>query len=493
MLAALLIAMLVPGAAWSAPAAFAADANASQPVTHDVLVLIDVTTSMVSDEGGGPVWTSVSESLKDLVDHLAPGTNIALVPFDRGPDLRLAYPPMDGELLHPGVISGEIIDELRAHIAALPMDGQGTYIYESVEFALGQLARWRDGTPDVTRVQTLILYTDGDDNGPHAVAGVAGLAALVGQARAAGTPLSVVYHDVKSLLSAEDTRVLTAAGVQVASRDRMPSVAIETLVLPLGRLEPGTSVEAELRLTSAFSDAFGRRVEGTLSGPEGVSFSPLNSTLSPRMTVELSIGEGATLGAGSIRLRLHSADNDFSVAPIDYVTLTFDVVPTPAAIVISAPKAVPVAGSIQARAWRSPVAFAAALSLGVALLIGTRIRRWRAKALHSTFHRLLMRDGAAPISILDPEARLIALTAEDLKREQVLDESGLRSGPGTDLDLLRSHLHVDVRKGNLYVRPRDEPLFVGEERVAVAGRTLRTGEGFHAGRLWIRYDRYEVR
>ncbi|TAK74415.1 MAG: VWA domain-containing protein [Dehalococcoidia bacterium] len=466
-------------------------------MTHDVLVLIDVTTSMVSDEGSGPVWPAVSESLRDLVDHLAPGTNVALVPFDSGPDLQLAYPPADGESLHPGAIDGEFIDELRGHIATLPTDGQGTYIYESVEFALGQLARWRDETPAVTRVQTLVLYTDGKDTGPHAATGVAGLAALMGRATAAGAQLSVVYHDVKSLLSAEDTRLLATAGVQVASPDRRPLVAIDTLVLRLGRLEPGTSVKADVRLTSAFSDAFGRRVGWSLSGPEGVSLSALNSTLSPTMSVELAFGERARPGDGSFRLRLHAVDSDFSITPIDYVTFTFHMATVAVAVATTAPEPVAVAGSMLTHGWRSPVVFAAAfaavLGVGVALLIGALIRGRRANASHSTFHRLLMRDGVAPTSILDPEARLIALTAEDLEREQAPDEGGLRNGLGSDLDLLRSHIHVSVWKGNLYVRPRDEPLFIGTERVAAEGRALRTGECFRAGRLQVRYDRCVVR
>lgn len=503
-LPALLVAALLSLAGWSAPTAFGEEQAAPPPVTHDVLVLIDVTRSMLSDQGDGPVWPAVSASLIDLVERLAPGTNVALVPFDTGPDLRLAYPSAVDGSVGRAVIDHGVAEELRTHIAALPVDGRGTHIFESVEFALGQLRLWRDETPDITRVQTLVLYTDGEDTGPHAAGGAAALAALVAAAQEEGTPLAVIYHDVESLLSAEDVRVLEAAGVQVTSVTALPLVALETAVIDLGRLEAGTSVALELRLTSAFADAFGRNVEVSLEGFEDASVTAVRSTLSPAMTVELSLGAEAQAGEGSGRVRLHPVEGDFSIAPRDYVTLTFDVIaaPAPSEAGQAAPAPVPavvdpVEPRSESRRWSAgplfAAAFAAPFGLGLAFVIFVWIRRRRAHPRRATFHRLLIGDGAPPTSILDPEAQLIAFTDDEPGWSRQSDGRARLNEHDPGRAVLLAQVEIELRNGDLWVLPRNRPLFVEGKPVSEAGYLLHSGESFCAGELGVRYDRCEIR
>lgn len=483
------------------PASAIAQEPPAEHFTHDVLVLLDTTASMTNDRGEGPLWPAVLASVTDLTDRLEPGTNVAVVPFDSGPRLARAYPPSTPPSVRTVAIGPGVVAGLQSHLVALPTDGQETHIYESLEFALGELERWRDETPGNIRVQTLVLYTDGEDNGPRRDQGVGALAGLLDQAQRTSTSLAIVYHDVATLLSEPDRQALEAVGVQVVSLQLTPLVAIETASIDLGQVAAGDSVAAELRLTSAFADVFGRRVEASVVGPEGITLTGFSPILSTTMPFEVTFEGPPAAGDHQVELVLRSSvDGDFSIVARGRVTLRFRVVtPPPVPPVLTEPEplqpsalsAPPLSGA--AGPGTPLVAIVAAvLGLGV-VLVGVVLAKRRRPASDTTFHRLLMRNGGEPSSLLDREALLVVLLPDDLEHRDPHDGDPGRGSPNPDLAPVLRHAALTLRSGELYVRPLNLPLFIGTELVPAKGRQLRSGEFLRVGALHVRYDRCEVK
>lgn len=491
-LASLSLLLLILSAGCS-PTRAAAEQPAPATAAHDVLVLVDVTQSMAEDHGGSSAWTAVSAALATLIDSLAGGTHVAVVPFDAGPRLALAYPQAADAAVRPVAVDANVVKAMQAHIASLPIDGEGTHIYESVEFALDQLASWRGETPGLTRLQTLLLFTDGEDTGPHAPAGVGGWAGLVEQAQLSTTTLSVVYHDVRRLLNQTDHDTLVAAGVQVASVEALPQVALETRSVDLGTVHEGTVTTAELQLTTAFRSVFGRNVELAIRGPEHVRLGSSASTLSPTIGLELSFTDGLAAGEHEVEVTLRSMDGDFLIAPPDRATVHFEVAPRPPATA-GAQAATSLAPGQPAGIHAIPPAAAygavAAALIALGVVLTRRIARPR-KASDTRYYRLLIRQGTEPTSLIDPEARLLALTAEDLRQDPGV-ATGHHPASNPDWTLLHRHLALTLRKGELHVRALSSPLFIGGQPVPPEGRRLRPGEIVHLGELYVRYDRFEV-
>ena|GEM_PF-4613623 len=497
-LAVLALALMFFISAPGAPAA-AQTPDRQADVPRDVLLLVDVTLSMATRQGEGSVWTETSASVTTLLDRLAAGTNVALVPFDAGPRLSLIYPPVAGETVAYAALAPDTARALQTHLAELPVDGQGTHIYESVEFALGVLARWRSETPDVTRVQTLVLYTDGEDTGPHGSEGVLSLAALVDEALQAKPSLAVVYHDVANVLDESDRRVLTAAGVQVITSLPPPVIEIGTRRVDLGQVEEGATATFELGLTSAFADVFGRSVEASIVGSAAVTLIAAPAKLSPNMQFTVSFSEGGSPDA-SVELVLRSLEAEFVTMPAS-VILQFDHSPTPVLVAAASEAPGSPAEASQSsepqRQRRGAILGATAtalLGLGAVLIGGVLLRHRRTS--HTTFHRLLLRHGAEPNSLLDPESRLITLTVDDLEPRgpRGPGDEGEREGwRNPDLERLLQHAVLTLQDGELHVRPLNMPLFIGTEPVPTAGQRVRAGELLRAGELYVRYDRYEVK
>jgi hypothetical protein len=175
-----IVSLAVPGSSMPT-AAQEPDASA------DMLILLDVTRSMAGAEGSQNIWVPIRTAAEDTVSATAPGTRLGIVPFADGPQWPRIFPgpvPENGDVNPLTVRTNADRDAAKAHLRGLVPDGRATYIHASLRYALRQLERWRAGQPN--RPQTLMLFTDGDDNSSESGLGLAGICAQFGSPAGSG-------------------------------------------------------------------------------------------------------------------------------------------------------------------------------------------------------------------------------------------------------------------------------------------------------------------
>lgn len=172
---------------------------------RDVIILLDVTISM-RGEGGGDVtdiWDEVSARVEEQIGSFSDGTNFAVIPFDQGPRLSGIWPQAPPDEAAPIELM-PAQDATRAnaieYVAGLEPDGLGTWICESMAYALDKLKQWgsRPGV-DPDRIQTVYLYTDGDEEGAQCAGNfVESMFALYNAETSEYPFLNMVYIDLRS-------------------------------------------------------------------------------------------------------------------------------------------------------------------------------------------------------------------------------------------------------------------------------------------------------
>ncbi|HEY8491013.1 MAG TPA: VWA domain-containing protein [Dehalococcoidia bacterium] len=483
-LALLLLALVLPGRT---------AAQEGHAVEYDVLLLVDITASM---RGDGPnsrdIWPEVAAAVTGLIDRLAPGTNVAVVPFDAGPRWGAVAPgpvPPGGDVNPLRLDSEATRNLLKLHVGALPVDGQQTHIYESLEYGLRQLQRWRQATPGVERRQSLFLYTDGQDNGPHAAEGVAGLAGLVKAYQDRTAPAYVVYHDLGAFLSPADRQLLEGAGVTVAAGPPPATVSLETPGIELGELEPGGEAAVELRFSSSFADVFGRPLRLSVqTGGTSATVAPAEAALAPAVRLTLRVADGAEPGVHTIRVVVEAADGPLTILPQNVAALTFRVPePPPPAAAEPAP-----GGSGLAVPWAA-LAAAALGALGLvavgALVVTARRRQWGPFRRPDVFHRLLIKEGSAPRSFVELGVHIVSLKSANGHARWVIG-AGSRDVPLPPADGVRQqHALLELDGRRLRLVPLEGVVLVEGRPLPPAGGALAEGAVFEIGPYHLRYDR----
>lgn len=196
------------------------------PQPQDVIILLDTTASMVgqgTDPKAQNIFPRVVQTVAELIGGFPSTTRVMVMPFDRGVDMSRAR-------VFPARPSPT---EMSAYLQTLQPTGQVTYIYESVDAALGQLEAWSNGQKD--RPQALYIYTDGLDNGPHEGTWIQDLTKRIQLHRTDSPYLFAYYSDLQRQLDDTQSSSLSNAGVDVVRG----IVRLDTQVLDFGDVGPG--------------------------------------------------------------------------------------------------------------------------------------------------------------------------------------------------------------------------------------------------------------
>jgi hypothetical protein len=296
------------------PALPQAGATAQAPEVVDVILLVDTTGSMKGrgELTRGDIWDEVLDYVLQLVDTFDVGTNIAVIPFDRGPRYDRTYPSTpDPPRMSSAVLTESEREKVKEHLRSLPVDGLNTWIYESLQAATTQLEVWRAGD-DRTHEQHIFLVTDGLDGGPHRDLGVDGIIDLFRAARTDNPYLYLMYWDAAGLMSPEDAEKLVASGARVIRG----IVTVETLILDLGVLPPDAERSVELEFFSTIDSLWGSEVRLHMDEASGLTVSPAAIELQQRVTITIqAVADHGLSGAQEAILSIEASAQDKIISP----------------------------------------------------------------------------------------------------------------------------------------------------------------------------------
>ncbi len=296
------------------PALPLAGAAAQAPEVVDVILLVDTTGSMKGrgELTRGDIWDEVLDYVLQLVDTFEVDTHIAVVPFDRGPRYDRTYPPApDPPRLSSTVLTESERENVKEHLRGLPVDGLNTWIYESLQAVIGQLEVWRTADERMHQ-QHIYLVTDGFDTGPQRGLGVDGIIDLFKAARTGNPHLFLMYWDAGGYLSPEDAEKLLNSGVRVLRG----IVTVETPVLDLGMLLPGTERSVDLEFLSTIDTVWGSEARLHVDEASGLTLSPAAIELQQRVPITVQAAADPGLGgAQEAILRIEAAEQDLIISP----------------------------------------------------------------------------------------------------------------------------------------------------------------------------------
>jgi Mg-chelatase subunit ChlD len=126
--------------------------------SFDYLFVIDTSGSMVgkpAGSGNAVIFPQVKEALCSFIQSIESGATLAFLPFHRDVQARKEI-----------VLSDASRAAACDYVKSLDATGQVTWVYYSLRTALKRAEELRQGASG-PRVQTILLYTDGKDNGPQ--------------------------------------------------------------------------------------------------------------------------------------------------------------------------------------------------------------------------------------------------------------------------------------------------------------------------------------
>lgn len=303
---------------------------AQAPPVEDYVILVDTTGSMVGHgDSIGDIWDEVLGYILDTVETLPKNGRVAIIPFDTGPRLDRAYPAAEGEWVPPASLTKAEREAIEEHLRQLPVDGQNTWIYESLEYAIDLLHHWQGQEPDRRHLQRIFLYTDGRDNGPHRELGVEGIVELFRAAHTDMPYLYTVYRDLGDNLTAQEKqRIEEVEGMDVVERVTY-HVNVRENLLDLGVLGVDRKkVTVQVDLASEYEGVWGSPVQMTLQGAEGLALVETEQRLVPEMPLEVEVVASELVpGEGDGRLVFQSQAGDIVIDPAS-VRVVYSV-PTP--------------------------------------------------------------------------------------------------------------------------------------------------------------------
>lgn len=176
--------------------------QAGPPASNeDAIIVIDVSESVRGiGRGTNNIWAQVQRSVSDLLDLLPEGTNVAIVPFSRGPEQHQAFPQGTTDpkatLRQAAMTSADERERAKAYVNDLLATGQFTHVVPTLEYALYQLEAWRAQRGPTTGLQAVYIYTDGIDNEPGRTDWMADASRLLGTRGGDSPFLWVAYVQV---------------------------------------------------------------------------------------------------------------------------------------------------------------------------------------------------------------------------------------------------------------------------------------------------------
>jgi hypothetical protein len=130
----------------------------STGVTVDYIVLVDVSGSMVglpAGQGHYNIFPRVQEAVSSFLSELEPGARVVIAPFAGGlrPSRRF------------DIQTRSDIEAAQQFVRSLQATGSNTYVYGAIRDLFSRYSLMR--AADSTRVAALLVFTDGEDNGPE--------------------------------------------------------------------------------------------------------------------------------------------------------------------------------------------------------------------------------------------------------------------------------------------------------------------------------------
>lgn len=283
----------------TAPNAVAREGESSR----DVVILLDVTVSMVGIDGDTPdIWNGVRDAVIDQIRQLPDGISFVVVPFTREPRLELVYAggtAVSGQQLTFVTASSESKDAAAQAVASIEIPTsnsdpdvqlfRGTYICAAVNYAVDQFAGWKIAQGGEERTQNLYLYTDGLEDDPACQGEDFGtqLSQRFNSRQSELPYLYFVYVDLAKQLD-ENTKGQIQDGGGVVMDSIPASVSVVTPGIDLGNvaITPQASVTIQLG-TGALVDAQGAPRQANLVLSSNMSSFSVDSvvTLAPTVTV----------------------------------------------------------------------------------------------------------------------------------------------------------------------------------------------------------------
>lgn len=298
---------------------------------YDYVFLIDISRSMGGAGGSPNIFPEVKAAIVGYLNSLPTGVNIRIMPFagQINPSNVLAI-TLNGDADRKTAVD---------HVDGLIPNGQGTWIYEAVGQALAALKQMQGNDPN-PHIQSLLLYTDGQGNGPNDRP-VSTLVDRLKVARADQPYLYVKYIALGADVPGEQD--LKNGGVDVVKvpQGMAPSpvreVGIAPATLDLGAVNAGQSASAARQLctTSRVGNASGEKLTVSVDGqnlPNGVQIKVDPGALTVGATannLQLTIAAGANVAPGTYHAQLSvkpATASDVVLAP-STVGLTFEVRP----------------------------------------------------------------------------------------------------------------------------------------------------------------------
>src|SRR5215217_4228913 len=236
---------------------------------YDYVFLIDISRSMSGGGGNQNIFPEVKAAIIDYLRELPIGVNVRIIPFSGG---------INPDRIFEATLTDE--DDRQAaidHVDDLVANGQGTWIYNAVDRALHALKEMQ-GDDDQAHIQSLLLYTDGQGNGPNDRP-VTTLVDRLNVARSDQQYLYVKYialgTDVPGESELEDGGVDVVKVPRGVAPSPVREVGIAPATIDAGAVRAGQSATASRQLCTLprIGDATGEELEVSVDGqslPGGV-------------------------------------------------------------------------------------------------------------------------------------------------------------------------------------------------------------------------------
>jgi len=282
-------------------------APAQQRGAVDWIFLIDTSKSM-RGIGGKNIFPDVKASIASFVREASDGDSVTIFTFDS-----------DARLHASTEVRGAARDDLVSIVEALEANGNRTHLGLAIQSGLDRAATLR-AAGDKTRVQSVVLFTDGKED----VRGIAHPVPISANLdRVDGTYVFFVSmgkdeHEeqldefARGAKNATVLRAPTREGIaEVAQKIRShlprlepPHITIEPSTLDLGDIRRGKSIETDVTINT---DRPAQAVLQLAEGPPGVAMEPRTAKAPARVHLRIDVAKDAAVGSGTLTFKAGNA------------------------------------------------------------------------------------------------------------------------------------------------------------------------------------------
>lgn len=301
---------------------------------YDYVFVIDISRSMSgAGSGNQNIFPEVQQAIVDYLRQIPDGANIRIIPFSGQIN--------ENNLFETTIETDEDRQAAIDHVENLVANGQGTWIYNAVDEALRALKSMQ-GDDSQSHIQSLLLYTDGQGNGPNDRP-VTTLVDRLNVARSDQQYLYVKYialgTDVPGEQELEDGGVDVVKVPQGVAPSPVREVGIAPAALDAGAVMAGQSATAARQICTLprIGDASGEDLQisvDTQSLPKGVEIkldpgSVKIGTDPADLQLTITTASDVTPGTYRAQLNLKSSNADDLVPVPGSISLNFEIQPGP--------------------------------------------------------------------------------------------------------------------------------------------------------------------